>query len=81
MTAIDTIEKHETEFRDNNFLQVARKVARKEDGEDVEFIALTRRYLDAQGSRRYKTTLTVPPEPELVEFLKDSLDEVQEGSS
>ncbi len=75
MTTFETIEKHETEFGNNNFVQVARKIARNDDS-STEFIALTRGYLDSQGSRRYKTNLTLPPESELLEFVKDSLDKV-----
>lgn len=76
MTTFETIEKHETEFGNNNFIQVARKIAQGEDDSSTEFIALTRGYLDAQGSRRYKTNLTLPPEPELLGFVKEALDDV-----
>lgn len=75
MTTFETLEKRETEFGNNDFLQVARKVARSEDSE-TEFVALTRGYLDSQGSRRYKTNLTMPPEPRVVDFTATSLMEV-----
>jgi hypothetical protein len=76
MTRIETIEKHKHEFDVNNVLQVARKVARDEDGNSTEFIALTRGYIDAQGSRRYKTNLTLPPDAELLAFLEDKIGRV-----
>jgi hypothetical protein len=77
MTTFETIEKHETEFGNNNFVQVARKIAKGEDDDtSTEFISLTRGYLDAQGSRRYKTNLSLPPEPDLVGFVKDALEDV-----
>jgi hypothetical protein len=77
MTTFETIEKHETEFGNNNFVQVARKIAKGEDDDSsAEFISLTRGYLDAQGSRRYKTNLSLPPEPDLVGFVKDALEDV-----
>jgi hypothetical protein len=77
VTVFETIESVETEFGDNNFLEIARKVSRPEDGErGVEFISITRGYIDAQDSRRYKTNLTVPPEPELVAFLARGLESV-----
>lgn len=72
MTTFETIEKHETEFGNNDFIQVARKVAKSDDS-STEFIALTRGYLDAQGARRYKTNLTIPPDSDLIEFVQDSL--------
>jgi hypothetical protein len=77
MTTFETIEKHETEFGNNNFVQVARKIAKgEEDDTSTEFISLTRGYLDAQGSRRYKTNLSLPPEPELLGFVKDAIEDV-----
>jgi hypothetical protein len=77
VTIFETIDSVETEFGDNNFLEIARKVAYTEDGEsETEFISITRGYLDAQGSRRYKTNLTVPPDPELVAFLARGLEDV-----
>jgi hypothetical protein len=75
MTEFETIEKHETEFGNNDFVQVARKIARDDDS-TTEFIALTRGYLDAQGSRRYKTNLTLPPDGELLDFVEESLAKV-----
>ena len=77
MTTFETIEKHETEFGNNNFVQVARKIAKgEEDDTSTEFISLTRGYLDAQGSRRYKTNLSLPPEPDLLGFVKDAIEDV-----
>lgn len=76
MTTFETIEKHETEFGNNDFLQVARKVAKSEES-STEFIAVTRGYLDSQGSRRYKTNLTIPPDPDLVEFVQEALSSVE----
>lgn len=76
MTTFETIEKHETEFGNNNFVQVARKIAKGDDDSSTEFISLTRGYLDAQGSRRYKTNLSLPPEPELVSFVQDALEDI-----
>jgi len=76
MTTFETIEKKETEFGQNNFIQVARKIAKGDDDSSTEFIALTRGYLDQQGSRRYKTNLTLPPEPDLVDFVEEALADV-----
>ncbi len=72
MTTFETISKHEREYGNNNFIQVARKVARDDHGETY-FIAVTRGYLDSQGSRRYKTNLTLPDDPEIVAWVSDHL--------
>lgn len=71
MTTFETVDSEEFEFDGDNFIQVAHKVARDEDTE-TEFIAITRGYLDSQGSRRYKTNLTLPAD-------NDVVDEVIEG--
>jgi hypothetical protein len=77
VTIFHTIEKTETEFGTNNFLEIARKVAYTEDGKgETEFISITLGYLDTHGCRRYKTNLTVPPDPELVAFLARGLEDV-----
>jgi hypothetical protein len=74
VTVFDTIESVETEFGDNNFLEIARKVSRSEDGErGVEFISITRGYIDAQGARRYKMNLTVSPDDMTWEDIEDLL--------
>lgn len=75
MTTFETLEKHETEYGNNNFLQVARKVA-KDDNGSTEFIAVTRGYMDNQGSRRYKTNLTLPTDPDIVNFVAEALGKV-----
>ncbi len=79
MTTFETIEKHETEFGNNDFLQVARKVAKGEES-STEFISVTRGYLDSQGSRRYKTNLSIPPDEELIEFVREALASVEAAS-
>ena len=75
MTTFETIEKHETEYGANNFVQIARKVA-KDDNGSTEFIAITRGYLDGQGARRYKTNLTLPTDPDILSFVASSLGKV-----
>lgn len=72
MVEFETLEKREHEFGTRNFLEVARKVARDEDSE-TEFVAMTRGYMTADGSRRYKTNLTMPYEARVVDFAATSL--------
>lgn len=76
MTSFETLEMHETEFGNANFLQVARKVA-KDDDHETAFIALTRGYTDAQGGKRYKTNLTFPDDAEIITFVAEALAKVR----
>lgn len=84
MTTFETIDKHETEFENerhgNAFVQVARKMARNDDDGDTEFVVITRGYVDEQGSRRYKTNITLPPNPDLIEFVTEALNDVAPAS-
>lgn len=59
-------------FGKNNFLEVARKKAITEDGEN-EFISLSRGYYLSDGSARFKRSLTIPDEPEIKEFVADKI--------
>lgn len=72
MVTFETLEMHETEFGTNNFVQIARKVA-KDDESSTKFIAVTRGYLDGEGAKRYKTNLTLPDDPDVVDFVQDAL--------
>lgn len=72
MTTFETLEKDETGYGNNNFLQVARKVA-KDDHGSTEFLAVTRGYISGQGARRYKTNMTLPTDPDLVEWVAQHL--------
>lgn len=75
MVTYETIEQHETEFGNNNFLQVARKVA-KDDNGSTEFISVTRGYIDGQGSKRYKNQISLPTDPDVVGFVAEALKKV-----
>lgn len=75
MTDFETIVQHETEFGNRNFVFVARKLAKGEHGES-EFISIVRGYVDPNGHRRFKMTLTLPPDPDVVGFVQDALGKV-----
>jgi len=64
----ETLASKKKEFGRNNFLEVARKKAKTEDGEN-EFISISRGYFLPDGSERFKKSLTVPDDPEIKEFV------------
>lgn len=72
MVEFETLKSEEITFGENNFIQVARKKAISEDGEN-EFISLTRGYFTADGSRRYKSNFSVPVDDDVVEFILANL--------
>ncbi|MEM3341802.1 MAG: hypothetical protein QW728_03835 [Thermoplasmata archaeon] len=46
-------------FGKNNFIEVARKTAHTEDGEN-EFISISRGYYAQDGAERFKKSISVP---------------------
>jgi len=59
----ETLKAEEVKFGKNNFLEVARKKAVTDDGEN-EFIAITRGFFAPDGSKRFKRSLAIPDEKE-----------------
>jgi len=67
-----TISADKVNFGKNNFIEVARKKAVSEDGEN-EFISLTRGYYLPDGTERFKKSITVPDEEEVKSFIVDKI--------
>ncbi len=76
MVEFETIKSKEVKFGNNNFIEVARKKAKTEDGEN-EFISISRGYFNQEGQKRFKTSIALPVEDAVVEDvikgLKESL--------
>jgi hypothetical protein len=62
-------------FGKNNFLEVARKKAVSETGV-TEFISLSRGYTMKDGSERYKSSISIPDDPEIRKFLAEKLESI-----
>ncbi len=77
MVEFETLKSEEITFGENNFIEVARKKAISEDGEN-EFVSLTRGYFTADGTRRYKTNFSVPNDEDVVDFITENLPEMLE---
>jgi hypothetical protein len=69
-TKIDfiTIDAEKISFGRNNFIEVARKKAVTEEGEN-EFISISRGYYLQDGSERFKKSLTIPDEKDIKDFV------------
>lgn len=68
----ETVSAEKVDFGRNNFLEVARKRAITDDGEN-EFISVSRGYYRSDGSERFKRSLTIPDEKEVREFVADKI--------
>ncbi|NLI74537.1 MAG: hypothetical protein GX369_07195 [Euryarchaeota archaeon] len=68
----ETVASERIAFGKNNFLEVARKRAISEDGA-TEFLSISRGYTLRDGSERYKNTITIPDDEEIMEFIIEKL--------
>lgn len=68
----ETISSEKVNFGRNNFLEIARKKAKTDDGEN-EFISVSRGYYLPDGSERFKKSLTIPDDEEIRNFVADKI--------
>jgi hypothetical protein len=68
----ETVASHRVQFGKSNFLEIARKRAVSKSG-TTEFISLSRGYTLKDGSERFKSSITIPDEEEIREFLAENL--------
>ena len=70
----ETIKAEEIDFGTNNFIEVARKKAISDKGEN-EFVSVSRGFKFPDGTKRYVKSFTVPEE--IVEQVADKLKEMK----
>ncbi|MFC2142932.1 hypothetical protein ACFLQN_00875 [Candidatus Aenigmatarchaeota archaeon] len=79
MVKFETIKSDEVKFGANNFLEIARKKAVTDDGEN-EFISVSRGFVDNTGARRYRKSISVPLVTEVIDFVSGKVKEMGEGA-
>ena len=75
MVEYETIKAEEIKFGNNDFIEIARKIAKSESGEN-EFISISRGFMMMDGTKRYRKSFTVPMQKEVVEFVSEKLKEM-----
>ena len=75
MVEFQTVKAEEVKFGKNNFLEIARKKAIVEDGEN-EFIAVSRGFFLPDGAKKFKKSLAIPDDKEIKEFVSKKIMEV-----
>jgi hypothetical protein len=75
MVEFQTVKAEEVKFGKNNFLEVARKKAIAEEGEN-EFIAISRGFFLPDGTKRFKKSLAIPDEQEIKDFVSKKIKEM-----
>ena len=70
----ETMRAEKRKFGRNNFIEVARKRANRKDEEgQYEFLSISRGYYAADGTERFKKSITVPDDPEIRKFVAEML--------
>jgi len=71
----DTVKAHEVKFGKNNFIEVARKKAIVEEGEN-EFIAISRGFFLPDGTKRFKKSIAIPDDKAIRDFISKNVKEI-----
>ena len=75
MVEFETVKSVEIKFGNNKFLEVGRKRAKTEEGEN-EFISISKGFVTPTGQKRFKNALGFPAEEEIKEGLIKALQEI-----
>ena len=75
MVEFETIKSEEIKFGNNNFLEVARKKAIAEDGENT-FLSISRGFITPDGEKRYRKSFTIPLDEKVIDFVVENLKKV-----
>ncbi|MBI1972014.1 MAG: hypothetical protein HYS53_01810 [Candidatus Aenigmarchaeota archaeon] len=78
MVEFETVNSKETNFGRNNFLEIARKRAKTEEGEN-EFLSISRGFFSKTGEKIYKRSVAIPLDGEVMDFLLNSITEMRTG--
>ena len=72
-----TIKEETEKFGKNNFIEIARKVAVTEEGEN-EFVSLSKGFFTEEGEKRFSKgrNVSIPADKELVDKLIKDLEKV-----
>jgi len=75
MVEFQTIAAEHVPFGSRNFIEVARKKAVEEERENV-FISISRGFFGQDGNKRYKQNVTVPLDPNVIDFISKKIREI-----
>lgn len=75
MVEFETIKSEEIKFGNSKFIEVARKKAVSETGENT-FISLSSGFITQDGEKRYRKSFTVPIDDAVIDFIAENLKKV-----
>jgi len=75
MVEFKTIKQGEVMFGNSEFIEIARKKAITEQGEN-EFISLSRGFYTLNKEKRYRKSFTIPISQEVINFISEKIKEM-----
>lgn len=72
MVEFETMESKEVKFGTNNFIEVSRKKAISEEGENI-FISIARGFFGPNGEKRYRKNFSLPDNNEVLDAVVEAL--------
>ena len=75
MVEFETIKSEEIMFGNSNFIEIARKKAKSEKGEN-EFISISRGFYGMNKEKIYRKSFTIPLSKEVVDFVAEKIKEM-----
>ncbi|HDD45982.1 MAG TPA: hypothetical protein ENG42_00760 [Candidatus Aenigmarchaeota archaeon] len=76
MVEFKTLKTKEVKFGRNNFIEVARKKALTETGEENEFISVSRGFFLPDGTKKFKRSIAIPNQKEIRDFIAEQIKEL-----
>ena len=75
MVNFETIKAEEVSFGNNNFIEVAKKRA-VDNERSSEFISISRGFFGFNGEKRFKKSITIPLNDDVVNFVANKVKEL-----
>jgi len=75
MVSFETIKSDEVKFKENKFIEVARKKAVTDEGETT-FISVSSGFITQNGEKRYRKSFTLPLDNDVLDFVSRKIKEV-----
>lgn len=72
MATYESLKEDVKKFGKNSYIEVSRKRL-DEGGETTEFVLVTRGFFDKDGTKKWTRFVTLPDDPDLRDWLKESL--------
>ena len=75
MVEFESLKVDEIKFGNNNFFEVARKIAKTPQGEN-EFISLSKGFFMPNGEKRYRRSIALPLDEGVINFISEKIKEM-----